>query len=85
MQFKSLINPSFLVLALDLQEHLKDGWEIDPNNLPVNNFMYYEVHLIKDDEDVLFVTDLEEDVVTTNSLPPPKKAGRPVRKAVQGL
>lgn len=51
MQFKSLINQSFLVLMLDLQEQIQAGWEIDVNNLPVDHFVYKEVHLVKDDED----------------------------------
>lgn len=75
MQYKSLVNPSFLVLMLDFQDHLKDGWEIDPNNLPVNNFMFHEVHLIKDDEDSV------SEVFPNTLLMPVKKAGRPVRKA----
>lgn len=74
MTSKSLVNPSFLVLMLDVQEHLKAGWEIDPNNLPSNNFVYYEVHLIKDDyAEMSEVFQTEEKII----VPPVKKAGRP--------
>lgn len=84
MQYKSLINPSYLVLMLDFQEHLKNGWEIDPDNLPVQNMMYHEVHLIKDDEDGVFVSNVDDDkyVLTKTSIveKPKAKAGRPAQQ-----
>ena len=49
MQYKSLVDPSFLVLMMDVQAHIQAGWKIDENNYPTANFTYYEVHLIKDD------------------------------------
>lgn len=87
MQFKSLINQSFLVLMLDLQEQLQAGWEIDVNNLPVDHFVYKEVHLVKDDENsVKDVFGYEEatkefpelGTVVTN-VEVKKSAGRPKR------
>lgn len=83
MQYKSLVNPSFLVLMLDVQEHFQAGWEIDPNNLPVNNFMFHEVHLIKDDVDNVFLKSVDNDDPNWHSTQPTptRKAGRPVRKA----
>ncbi len=50
MQYKQIVNPSFLVAALELQDMIKDGWEIDPDNLPVNNLMYFEISLRKEDK-----------------------------------
>lgn len=75
MQYKSLVNPSFLVLMLDVQEHLKAGWEIDPNNLPTNSFVYYEVNLVKDE----YAEAIAESFPTVDTpvVPPAKKAGRP--------
>lgn len=49
MQYKTLVNPSFVVLMLEVQEHLNAGWYIDENNLPSANFTYYEVHLLLDE------------------------------------
>lgn len=50
MQYKTLVNPSFLVITLELQDALLEGWRIDMDNLPVNNFTYSEIHLVKEDE-----------------------------------
>lgn len=49
MQYKSLVNPSFLILMMEVQDHLREGWYIDENNYPTANFTYYEVHLIRDE------------------------------------
>ena len=87
MQYKTLINPSFLVLMLDVQDHLKSGWEINPNNLPANTFVYYEVNLIKDDNSGVFLEKPkgpENEFFKSTSVPPAKKPGRPVQnKATQ--
>lgn len=77
MQYKTLVNPSFLVVILDLQEAFLEGWRIDPDNLPVYNFIYNEINLIRDEEN-----DCEE-LITENSeesTPAVRKAGRPPAK-----
>lgn len=77
MQYKTLVNESFLVVILDLQEAFLEGWRIDPDNLPVYNFIYNEINLIRDEE-----RDYEE-LITENSeesTPAVRKAGRPPAK-----
>ena len=76
MQYKTITNPSFLVLMLDVQDHLKAGWEIDPNNLPSNNFVYYEVNLVKDD-----AREKVKEAFKELSETVPKKVGRPKQEA----
>ena len=91
MQYKTLINPSFLVLMLDVQEHIQSGWEIDPNNLPANTFVYYEVNLIKDENQEVFAnpahvltSEVKNDDFGATTIVQPKKPGRPAQnKAAQ--
>lgn len=71
MKYKSLVNPSFLVITLELQDALLEGWRIDMDNLPVNNFTYSEIHLVKDDEEK------PKDVIAQEPDVVRKAAGRP--------
>lgn len=85
MQYKSLVNPSFLVLMMEVQQHIQEGWYIDENNYPTANFTYYEVHLIREDsENVKDVFDENPNVVVASEsdvyIRP--KAGRPPRVKV---
>lgn len=88
MKYKTLINPSFLVITLELQDALLEGWRIDPDNLPVNNFTYSEIHLVKDNaEDVVEVFEDTTNILHTDeknndfgSTTVKKKAGRPAQK-----
>ncbi len=79
MQYKSLVNPSLLILMMEVQEHLREGWYIDENNYPTANFTYYEVHLIRDEhrEAVKDVFDSPDSVLGTIVEAPKKQAGRP--------
>lgn len=84
MQYKSLINPSFLVLMMEVQEHLQAGWYIDENNYPTANFTFYEVHLVRDEhreavKEVFTndVVDIEVPAVVNTTVKKP--AGRPPR------
>ena len=84
MQYKTLINPSFLVLMMEVQEHFRAGWEIDENNYPTANFTYYEVHLVMDEtrEAVLeaFKESPGEIDFSVVSKPQEAKRGRPTSK-----
>ena len=87
MQYKTLIEPSFLILMMEVQEHLRAGWQIDENNYPTANFTFYEVHLIREEHQEAI-----KEVFSENSFPdgeifntvivpeaPKKQAGRPPR------
>ena len=73
MQFKTIVNPSFLVATLELQDALLEGWRIDPVNYPANNFMYFEINLIRDDAEA----------VQTAFSEPKKPIGRPATKGAK--
>lgn len=47
MQRTEIINPSLHVFCYDLQEHIQNGYEIDPDNTPVTWGVAYQVGLIK--------------------------------------
>ena len=49
-EYRDIVNPSFPVFCLELEEALKDGFEIDGCNLPHASFTFYEAHLLKDSE-----------------------------------
>lgn len=73
MLYKTLVSPSFTAITLELQDAFLEGWRIDPENYPVNNLMYSEVHLVKDAD--------EEPPIPQDQLPK-KSAGRPPRAKV---
>lgn len=73
MATKTLTNPNFAVLMLEVQEHLQDGWIIDEKNYPVAHFVFYEVNLVKN----IHAEAIAE--VFPNETLPVKKAGRPVQ------
>lgn len=50
IEYKEIVTPSFPVFCLELQEALKQGFEIDANNLPHASFTFYEGHLVRDIE-----------------------------------
>ncbi len=75
MQYKPLINPSFPAILLEVQDYINRGWKVDESNYPVHNFIYFEVNMIKEDEDA--VKDVFIDVTPVESATPAKKAGRP--------
>jgi N-acetyl-gamma-glutamylphosphate reductase len=50
MQRTEIINPSLHVFCYELQEHIQNGFEIDPDNTPVTWGVAYQVGLIKRDE-----------------------------------
>jgi hypothetical protein len=50
MQYNTLINISYPILMLELQQAILDGWVIDENNLPAHYPMqYFEVHIVRDE------------------------------------
>ena len=73
MQFKSIVNPSFLMVALELQDALLEGWRIDPVKYPAHNLVYFEVNLIRDDAEAVQTTFAE----------PKKPVGRPAAKGAK--
>jgi len=46
-EYRDIVNPSFPVFCLELEEALKEGFEIDGCNLPHASFTFYEAHLTK--------------------------------------
>lgn len=79
MQYKQLTNPSFTVLMMEVQDHLREGWTIDENNYPMAHIVYYEVNLIRDEyrdavKDVFDSTVVQSEIVVKKS-----NAGRPAR------
>lgn len=85
MPSKQIINPSFLVTMLDVQDHLKDGWEIDPKRLPSHNFVYFEVNLVKGNEQLQEeiaeqITQEDKSILEVlKDTPARKPAGRPAK------
>jgi len=88
MPSKTITNPNFAVLMLEVQDHLRAGWEIDENHYPVAHFVYYEVTLVKDEHAEVFPEKPkgpDNDFFKSTAITPPvKKAGRPPQnKAAQ--
>lgn len=64
MQFKTIVNPSFVITQLELEEHIRDGWRIDQDNLPVDNMMYFEISLVRDEHREAVKAVFKEDSTT---------------------
>lgn len=47
---KTIISTSLYTFCIKLQEHVQNGWEIDPNNYPSMFGIAYESGLIKKDK-----------------------------------
>lgn len=47
MEYKTIVDSGFTLLIEEFQQHLQDGWEIDPDNAPSYDLLCFTIHLVK--------------------------------------
>lgn len=76
MQYKTILNPNFVVAMSELQDAFLEGWRIDTDNYPAHNLVYFEINLVKDDKDQ--VKEVFQESAQKTEV---KRAGRPPKGA----
>ena len=89
VEYREIVTPSFPVFCLELEEALKQGFEIDANNLPHASFTFYEAVLVKENADAIKSTISDElleqftkQAVVFPEQVPVKRVGRGAGKTV---